>query len=351
MKTTETIYQEMQALYATLSGTSPAAGGDLELRLYAAAAQLYSLWEQAAFVLRQSFPQTAVGEYLDRHAEVRGVTRRGAAPAEGTLRFSLSQASTRNVPIPMGTTCTDASGACFETTAAGTIPAGALFCDVPARAVEPGSAGNVPAQSVRFMVLAPAGVADCANPEAFTGGSDAETDDSLRRRVLDTYRRLPNGANIAYYETQALNIDGVAAVSVLPRNRGVGTVDVVIASETGMPSQALMDTVRETLEHQREICVDLDVIAPRTRTVNVTVGVTVDPDYDGDTVLETVRQTLRDYFSGALLGRPVYRAKLGDLIYKLEGVTNYKMTVPSSDVSALADTLPVLGTLRVTKAG
>ncbi len=351
MKTMETIYQEMKALYADVTGVAPADGGDIELRLYTAAAQLYSLWEQSEFVLRQSLPQTAVGQYLEYHGAVRGVTRRAAAHAVGTLRFSLEQAAGRDTAIPVGTTCTDAVGAAFETTQAGSIPAGALFCDVPARAVQPGSGGNVPAERVTYMVLAPAGVFSCTNPAAFTDGSDGESDESLRGRVLETYRRLPNGANIAYYETQALNVDGVTAASVMPKHRGVGTVDVVIASETGVPSQTLIAAVQAKLEQQREICVDLKVLAPQTKAVNVTVSVTAAEGFDADAVMQAVSQALTAYFSGALLGQPVLRAKLGSIIYGVKGVENYALTVPSADVTAAADTLPVLGSLRVTKAG
>lgn len=351
MKTTETIYEEMKALYGTMAGVTPADGGDLELRLYAAAAQLYALWQQAEFVLRQSFPQTAVEDALDRHGEIRGITRRPAGHAVGTLRFSLSQAASRDTAVPAGTTCTDASGRAFETTGAGTIPAGALSCDVPARAVAAGREGNVPADTVTYMVLAPAGVFACTNPAAFTDGSDRESDEALRGRVLKSYRRLPNGANIAYYESQALSVEGVTAVSVLPKHRGVGTVDVVIASETGVPSQTLIQTVQNLLEGQREICVDLQVLAPKAKSVSVTATVTVGADYDADGVVQAVRQAVQGYFNGGRLGKPVLRAELCRIIYDVPGVVNYALSVPSADVDVAADTLPVLGTLRVTKAG
>ena len=45
-----------------------------------------------------------------------------------------------------------------------------------------------------------AAVTACTNPAAFTGGSDEEDDETLRARVLESYQRLPNGANTAWYE-------------------------------------------------------------------------------------------------------------------------------------------------------
>ena len=139
MKTMESIYEEMKAQYAALTGSVPAEGGDLTLRLYTAAAQLYALWEQAAFVLRQSVPQMAVGEHLDHHAAMRGITRRPGTHAAGTLRFSVDRAAGQDISIPIGTTCTSAAGTAFETTQAGTLSAGELYCDVPARAVLSGT--------------------------------------------------------------------------------------------------------------------------------------------------------------------------------------------------------------------
>lgn len=349
MRTMETIYEEMKARMGELTGLPVAEGGDLALRLYAVAAQLYSLWEQAAFVLRQSFPQTAEGTYLDYHGQVRGVERRGGSRSVGTLRFSVATPAPRALEIAEGTVCTDSAGTRFETTQAAAIPAGELSCDVPARAVDAGTAGNVQPDTITYMVLAPTGVETVTNPEPFTDGSAVEEDDSLRERVLSSYHKLPNGANVAYYETQALNVEGVAAVAVLPRNRGIGTVDVVISAENGMPSQKLVNTVKALLDSQREICVDLRVLAPATKTMDVTVSVTVEEEYEAETVLEAVRTVVRSAFNGRQLGQDVLLSRLGYLIYQVPGVKNYAITAPASDVTIGSAVLPMLGTLTVTE--
>lgn len=117
----------------------------------------------------------------------------------------------------------------FETTQAGVLPAGELSVDLPAQAVEPGPGGNVSAGTVRTMAVAPVGVAACTNPVPFTGGREEEEDEELRARILATYQQLPNGTNGAYYAQEALAVEGVTAVRVLPKNRGMGTVDVIIA--------------------------------------------------------------------------------------------------------------------------
>ena len=208
-------------------------GCDLAVRLYAAAAQIYAMYLQADWVARQAFPQTAEGDYLDLHAQLRGLERKQASHAAGTLRFFADQAAETPREIPLGTVCMTAGLVRFETTRAAVLPVGQLQVDVPARALLAGSAGNAAAGTVLSMAVAPVGIRRCDNPEPFLGGSDGETDSELRKRVLDTFQRLPNGANAAFYEQGALSFDEVAAASVLPRSRGIGTVDVVVSTHSG----------------------------------------------------------------------------------------------------------------------
>lgn len=348
MKTVDEIYSEMAAVFAEQTGLEAGAAGDLAVRLYAVAAQVYSLYLQAEWTKRQCFPQTAEGEYLDLHAALRGVERKSAAPAKGTIRFSVPAAADSDRAIPAGTVCMTAGLVRFETTEAAVLEAGNLYADVPAQAVEPGTAGNAAAGTILTMAVAPAGVAACSNPAAFSGGTDPEDDNSLRRRVLETFRRLANGANAAYYEQTAMAFDQVAAVTVLPRKRGVGTVDVVIATPEGTPDAALVEQVQQKLEKAREIAVDVEVSGPETETVNVTAQVKAEEGHASAQVIADVKQAIQGWFTGERLSRPVLRAELGSVIYGVEGVENYAITAPAADIAAEAGTLPVLGTLTVT---
>ena len=218
---------------------------------------------------------------------------------------------------------------------------------LPARAVEPGTAGNAAAGTILTMSVAPAGIAACTNPAPFSGGEDDESDEHLRVRVLETYRRLANGANAAFYEQQAMAFEEVAAAVVLPRNRGRGTVDVVIATQAGVPGAELVERVQERLDSIREIAVDVLVSAPVTQTVDVTLQIQAAENRDGAAVREQVRQAVLDWFNGQRLGKPVLRAQLGGLIYAVDGVENYTIEAPAADVELDGNELPVLGELTV----
>lgn len=347
MKTAEEIYQEMLACFGERTGLEPREGCDLSARLYALAAQVCSLYVQADWVVRQAFPQTAEGEYLDRHAQLRGVERKPAVAAEGSVRFTAGEAAGTAREIPRGTVCMTAGLVRFETTRTGVLEAGKLTVEVPVRALEPGAAGNISAGAIVSMAVAPIGISACTNPKGFAGGADGERDDALRMRVLDTFQRLPNGANTAFYQQGALSFDQVAAAAVIPRPRGVGSVDIVPATLAGLPGQELLKELTDYFEARREIAVDLQVRAPETVTVNIAVAVEAEEGRNSAEVLGRVEEAVRGWFNGRLLGQRILRARLGEIIYHCEGVANYSITTPAADVAVREDQLPLLGTLRV----
>jgi uncharacterized phage protein gp47/JayE len=344
----EEIYQSMKNAVESGSGVNINNGGDMALRLYAVAAELHSLWMQTEWLQKQSFPQTATGGFLDSHAALRGLERRSGKCASGLIRFELSEVRAEEVSVPAGTVCLNGAGLEFLTNSDCVIPAGDTFCLARASAREAGGFGNVPEGGIYQMALAPIGVVRCYNPSAFSGGTDIESDKLLRQRVLDSFARLPNGSNAAYYESEALNTDGVAAARVLPRARGLGTVDLVIASEQGIPTQEQIDELQTRLEAEREICVDVLVTAPQTVPLEVSVAVAVEDGFDGDAVIANVASALNMFFDGRLLGRDLPLAKIGSVIYGVEGVFNYTISSPDADLSVSPYELPTAGAISVT---
>jgi len=351
MKTTDEIYQEMREDYTRETGIVLSDSGDMALRLKAFAAQLNSLWAQAEWVKRQAFPQTARGMHLDYHAQLRGLSRGGATKAQGEVTFYINEAVSALLTIPAGTVCLAESGTEFITREADGIVSGELECTVQVAARFSGGLGNVPAGSVVRMAEAPVGILGCVNAKGFSGGREQESDEALRERIISSYRRLPNGANAAFYEAQALSVDGVSVAVVVPRARGIGTVDIIVAAETGMPTSGLVNKVAELLEAQREICVDLCVRAPEAISVEVSASIEIEKGHSFDAVSAKVRAALESHFGGERLGQDVLVAELGSIIFAVEGVRNYSLTMPAGDISMGDTQLPVLSPLTISKAG
>ena len=349
MKEWTEIYEQMRGTFAQRAGFVPSEGCDSAVRLYALAAELQSLLMQADWVLDQSFPQTAQGTYLDYHAETRGITRAAAEKAAGTLRFAAADKVTAACPIEKGTVCMTAEGVRFETTEDAAIAVGSQWVDVPAQAVEAGAGGNVIAGTVTLLSAMPVGVVQCTNPTAFSGGCDAESDEALRGRVLASYQRLPNGANAAYYEQEAMRYPGVAAAKAVGRARGIGTVNVVIATHAGVPDAALLAAVEMDLQKKREIAVDVKVLAPTVETVAVTAALKAAPGYTFAEVKAGAQSALEALFTGELLGKSVTTARLLTLLCGVEGVENVHLTAPAADVAVGSTELPMLGTVTISE--
>lgn len=343
MITLEEIYQGLASEFQAQTGQTAGGSSELAVRFYAVAAQIYSLYVQAEWTRRQCFPQTAAGEDLDKHAKLRGVTRRKAGCATGMVRFYVDESRETDTEVPAETVCMTAGGVRFVTDRGGVIPAGEDYCELPVTAVEPGVSGNVGQNTIVYMALPPLGVVACANPMGFSNGQDAESDEELRVRVLATFQRLANGANNAFYRQSALSYDGVAAVTVLPRNRGVGTVDVVPAAQGGVPDQELLDALQAHFDRVREIACDVKVLPPTVETVDVAVKLWAKDEWDFDKVALTVQKRLEGWFNGERLGQPLPRAQLISLIYGVDGVANCRLVSPAEDLPLSNITLPVLG--------
>lgn len=349
MKTVQEIYNDMKQYIADAASVTINDSGDMALRLMAAAQELQSMWVQTEYVMRQALPQTAVGESLDAHAQMRGILRKAAACAEGYITFSLNSAAAADIGVPIGTLCLTDSACEFETVEAGTISTGSTECTVAARAVIPGSAGNVPANTVVYMENAPVGVVSCTNSAAFSGGCDAESDEKLRERILTSYRSLSNGANAAFYEQQALSTEGVKDVLVISRPRGAGSVDVVITGVNGAPSAQLIQTVQDKIDACREICVDVIVRAPEQVTASIGITVSVRSGYDDDEVCNAVMRAIGNHFKSGTLGQNVLLSELAAVAYSVPGVSGLEIDTPAQDIEVEPDELATVSVLVVSE--
>ena len=242
-------------------------------------------------------------------------------------------------------------GVRFETTKKAALLKGETYVDVPASAVEAGVSGNAIAGAIHLMSVYPVGITQCTNPEAFSGGSDEESDEKLRERVLASYKRLPNGANAAFYEQEAMSFSNVAAAKAVGRARGIGTVDVYVSTHAGAPDKKLLGEIEAVLQKKREIAVDVEVKAPTEKTVNMSAELTAEQGWTMQEITDAATAALQAYFTGERLGEAVYTAKLANILYGVEGVKNCHLLTPDEDVSVSATELPVLGTVTITEIG
>lgn len=330
----ERILGAMQEKYRALTGFDSDGATDIGIRLRVLAGELAALYDRMDDLQAQVFPGTSTGEYLERHAQQRGLRRKAAGEAQGVLRFSREVAPAQDIPIKAGVVCATRPEpqVQFVTTGSGVLRAGELFADVPARAVEAGAVGNVASGAVCLMVSAASGITAVSNPEPFSGGADGESDEALRERILSGYRDISNGTNRTFYYEAAMGCEGVESVNVVPRARGRGTVDVLIACASAPAQEAAAQRLQQELDQQKEINVDIRVRGARRRYVDLEVHIATGEYAEYDDVATRCNETVRAYMQGLGVGDTLLRARLGARLLAVEGVYNCRVFSPTADV-------------------
>lgn len=324
------------------------ADSDFGVRAGATAAAVEGLYQHQAWIARQTFPDTADTENLERHAALHGLTRKRATVAQGAATFT----GTPGAVIPLGTEAKTLGGLVFVTTQEATIGpvlngAGGTIT-VPVQAGAAGAAYNLAAGTGLTLTSAPSGVQGAATlTGAAIGGTEAETDAQLLARVLDVLRNPPAGGNKADWRRWAMNVDGVTAAYVFPLRRGLGTVDVCVTSAGGAPSATILEAVRAYLDEVRPTGAnDFLVLAPSLVDVPVAAqarlsGLTLT---QAQTAIETA---LGVYFATLEPGDPVYLSRIETAISGVPGVVDRVVAAPAANVDMGAIDWARLGAVNV----
>ena len=350
METYDTVLGRMKEKFQELSGFSADDASDIGIRLKVLAGEVFSLWNGLEWLKRQAFPTTATGEFLEEHAVQRGLSRKDAVCSEGMLTFSRETPLGYDVLIPKGTVCATAGEESVEyvTLADALLAAGTLSATTGAKSREGGARSNVAAGKISVMVSAPSGIETVTNLSAFTGGTEQETDEELRERLLQSYAMISNGTNAEFYRECALKHGGVYSVGVKPRVNGAGSVGVYLAGKGTVPAEGVVQEVKAELDALREINVDVKV-APVT-LVDYSVSLYLEPTETTTfaAAKEAATQAILDYIGGLSAGETVYLARIGKAVLETGMVKNYQFNSSvSQDMEVEISELAVAKTISI----
>ena len=324
MQTYDEILKAMTDKYTEATSIVPSEYSDIGIRMRILAGEIYSSLVNFNWLKEQVFVNTATGEYLDMHADMRGISRQKAHKASGKLKFYIAEPSEKDILVPKGTVAAcPVSLIRFVTLSDAVIKAGNLSVSVGAEAMFAGKASNVPANSVTVMITPPAGVVGVTNNSAFAGGCDIERDESLRARVINSIRYPVNSTNIAYYKAVAESVDGVASASVVPRSRGAGTVDVYIAADGSEVNNDTLSDAQKLISQMREVCVDVTVKKAKAQNIDLYISLNVAAGYDFDKVKSDCIDKISDYIYSCGAGGEVLICKVSECLNHVEGVESF----------------------------
>ena len=157
---------------------------------------------------KQKMLRYARGEVLDALGERVGVERIPATKATTTIRFNVNSAFGSNIVIPQGTRVTGDSKRYFATVTAAILLAGETHVDVETESVGEGTEYNeISAGMINTMVDPIAYIDNIENITITAGGTDKESDDSLRTRILAAPSKLSTAGPIKSYRYWAMTAD------------------------------------------------------------------------------------------------------------------------------------------------
>lgn len=337
-----------------IPGADVSEGSDIFVKASALASALWGLYQYQRYIERQAFPDTADSDGIEHHASFRGLSRKQASKASGTVTL----AGMNGTVVSSGLSLKTSAGIEFETTTGGTIANGVL--DVTAQAKAGGLAGNIAINTALTVQDPPAGCNSVATAKSYyTGGVDTEKDSELLARLLEIIRQPPAGGNKKDYEMWAREVEGVSQCIVYPLRRGLGTVDLVAltsgAGAARIPNQTLLDSVKTYVDSVRPVTVkDMLFLAPTAKPQAVTATVKIASGYMFAQVKPWVETAITGYLDVMSPLEVLYRSKIEKIVSDVPGVDDRAVTVPAGNVTPVDDGAYVVemivpGTITITE--
>ena len=303
----------------------------------------HGLYGFIEWLSKQVIYDTAEAEYLERWCSIWGINRKVAAPAIGTVTFTVQAGSL----IPSGTLLQALDGVQYQTSADATVTVPSATATITA--LVPAAAGNRATGQNLTLVSPVVGVQSTATAGLLSGGADVETDDALRARLLARIQQPPHGGASYDYTAWALEVPGVTRAWVYPAELGLGTVTVRFVRDndgTGtaiIPDAGEVAAVQAYIDARRPVTAQLTVVAPAAVPLNFTIQGLVPATL---TVQAAVQAELADLLlREAVPGGIILLSHIRAAISAAAGETDYVLTAPLSNVTNSTGNMSTMGSI------
>ena len=306
----------------------------------APAAMLMALQSQnMATIIRETYIKTATGEFLDYRATEHGTQRYAATNTVVKAKFEdYEHKPIDNVVIG------DRFASIGETPIFYTVTK--INDDLTGILTAESSGSSANGYIGQILPVTPNDRVNWAEITEITiPARDAETDDHLRKRLLNTNSWVAYGGNVADYLDMVGKIEDVGAVQVYPTWAGGGTVKLVIVGNDMKPaSNDLIHEVKEKIDPEDKTTEGLGlapidhrvtVVAPEMLTIDIKSNVQLLSEDSRAGVESSIKQALEKYFdeirqnwgtinsaTGRGYSMTIYRSQILSKIMTVDGVAN-----------------------------
>lgn len=303
---------------------------DAYARASSLAACAEGIYAHQKWLIKQFFPDTADTEFLEKHAGLRGLHRRNATYAAGK---GATISGNPDAVIAVGLQIKTEDGRFYETTESAVISSGGTAV-VAVRSLATGAVQNIKTATKGSFMAAPVGVSTDVVLNDVVGATNAESDSSLLERLLNKIRRPAAGGNKYDYKDWALEVDGVEQAYVYPLRRGLGTVDIAITADNGVPSDDTVRRAQEYIDQERPVTAkESKVVKPDVTKVNFNIQVKISGVALND-IKTAINNALRDYFNGLIPGDDLIVSQCEAVVNNLIGVVDRRFIAPTANQKA-----------------
>lgn len=251
-----------------------------------------------------TFIETSYGDYLDLRVAEKSITRYQATKAVKKARFERNGQPATNVPIGTRFAAMDNDDGLTYSIIEVMDTSGEYLveCEVA------GTVGNL-----YYGSLMPIDYIDTlSSAEIFADykeARDVETDDDLRQRYLEVYKRNSFGGNVSQYDEEVKKLDGVGELQVYRAypNSGHVTLSIVGPGYRKISSdliRTLQDTIDPTVNGQQGTGLGLapifhivHVTTPTEQAIPIGFSLQVENGYTVSQLKPLIEEKLEEYFS------------------------------------------------------
>lgn len=289
-------------------------------------------------IIKLAFPQTSYGQWLKYLGEAKGIYKNDPTYAVGTVTVHATpgtEIQKDKIACTVGTD--DKSSVEFKFLETQKVDSTGI-AHMNVQCTESGIMGNVPAGSITLLSPPINGVQSITNEQAFSGGTDIETDSHYSDRIVEVEQQEKLSGADGDYIRWAKEVDGVGYAYVESEWNGPGTVKLLILDKNGqIATQTLIDST------QKHICPIVPKgqnrggLAPIGATVTVTTPTILNlsikatfaftEGYDVTLVLSELKSSINSYVTGIMLnGTILFKAIdsiVGSFILQKKGIDDY----------------------------
>lgn len=323
-----------------LAGGSALVRSDAEVLARVLGAASYGRYGHQQYIAAQILPDTADEETLLRMAQAR--LKRGrleAVAATGPAVFTGGASA----PLDAGTLLQRDDQVLFRVR--GTVKLTSAQGVAQIEALEPGELGNTASGTQLRLVSPVLGVNDVFTVAApgLAGGTEQESIETLRGRVIRSYRVIAHGGSRSDYETWALEVAGVTRAWVVRRWLGPGTVAVFFVRDGDIdiiPGPEALAAVKAYIEQERPVTAEVYVLPPAEKPVQYQLSVTP----DSSAVRRAVESALIDLHNReSELGGELLATHIAEAISGATGERDHRVIAPVGNVQAAPNELLTYG--------